>query len=159
MTAEQVCQPQDAHIQASTPTVPISGTDYFVGYCVKAGSANQGLGPEYVWFELPLSTFTIAHSSGKDISHYVLFPATTTTPSTTVTVTTTTPPPATTVPEAAPVPPPVDTTTTVTETAPPPVSVPPTLPATGADTGALGMAALGLSLVLAGASLIRRARA
>ena len=42
------------------------------GYCVKAGSAKQGLGPEYVTVDPPLSTVTIAHTSGKDISHYAL---------------------------------------------------------------------------------------
>ena len=42
------------------------------GYCVKAGSAKQGLGPEYVTVDPPLSTVTITHSSGKDISHYAL---------------------------------------------------------------------------------------
>jgi hypothetical protein len=42
------------------------------GYCVKAGSANQGLGPEFVTVDPPQKTVTITHSSGKDISHYSL---------------------------------------------------------------------------------------
>ena len=42
------------------------------GYCVKAGSANQGNGPEYV-NGLNATEVTFSHSSGKDISHYVVF--------------------------------------------------------------------------------------
>ncbi|MHA7287046.1 excalibur calcium-binding domain-containing protein [Arthrobacter sp. MDT3-44] len=46
-------------------------------YCVKAGSSNQGDGPETVVLPTPQSQVTISHSSGKDISHYsyVLVPA------------------------------------------------------------------------------------
>ena len=40
-----------------------------VSYCVKAGSINQGYGPEEVPVELATSV-TISHSSGKAISHY-----------------------------------------------------------------------------------------
>ncbi len=39
-------------------------------YCVKAGSSNQGNGPETVDLSTPQSQVTISHSSGKDISHY-----------------------------------------------------------------------------------------
>lgn len=42
------------------------------GYCVKAGSINQGLGPEYVTVDPPAASVTISHTSGKDISHYSL---------------------------------------------------------------------------------------
>jgi len=42
------------------------------GYCVKAGSANQGLGPESYTVDPPAKSVTISHSSGKDISHYSL---------------------------------------------------------------------------------------
>lgn len=42
------------------------------GYCVKAGSANQGLGPEFYTVDPPAKSVTISHSSGKDISHYSL---------------------------------------------------------------------------------------
>ncbi|MBO0611176.1 hypothetical protein [Myceligenerans salitolerans] len=45
------------------------------GYCVKAGSAKQGEGPEYVEFgeDDYRTEVTIKHSSGKDISHYTVF--------------------------------------------------------------------------------------
>ncbi|GAB4086758.1 hypothetical protein GCM10028784_33880 [Myceligenerans cantabricum] len=42
------------------------------GYCVKAGSAKQGLGPEYKTFDPPVAEVTIKHSSCKDISHYTV---------------------------------------------------------------------------------------
>ena len=40
------------------------------GYCVKAGSIHQGLGPEYVTVNPPVASMTITHSSTKDVSHY-----------------------------------------------------------------------------------------
>lgn len=43
------------------------------GYCVKAGSIQQGDGPEVVWLDEPVSEITISHSSGKAISHYTVF--------------------------------------------------------------------------------------
>ena len=42
------------------------------GFCVKAGSANQDLGPEFYTVSPPAKSVTITHSSGKDISHYSL---------------------------------------------------------------------------------------
>jgi hypothetical protein len=43
------------------------------GYCVKAGSINQKLGPEYDYtLEPNLKCITLTHSSGKNISHYSL---------------------------------------------------------------------------------------
>jgi hypothetical protein len=39
-------------------------------YCVKAGSINQGDGPEYHEVTPPAASVTIEHSSGKDISHF-----------------------------------------------------------------------------------------
>jgi len=42
------------------------------GYCVKAGSIKQGLGPESFTLDSPVSSLILAHSSGKDISHYAL---------------------------------------------------------------------------------------
>lgn len=71
----QVCPDNDTgHISASTPSVTVSAPDgqLISGYCVKAGSANQGLGPEFVTVDPPQKTVTITHSSGKDISHYSL---------------------------------------------------------------------------------------
>lgn len=71
----QVCPDNDTgHISASTPSVTATAPDgkLISGYCVKAGSANQGLGPEFVTVDPPQKTVTITHSSGKDISHYSL---------------------------------------------------------------------------------------
>lgn len=62
-------------------------------YCVKAGSINQDLGPEYVDVNPPSKTVVISHSSGKDISHYSIEyvdEETTTTSSTTSSSTTST---------------------------------------------------------------------
>lgn len=39
-------------------------------YCVKAGSAEQGEGPEIVQVNPPAEKVTISHPSGKGISHY-----------------------------------------------------------------------------------------
>lgn len=73
--------------------------------CIKAGSANQGDGPEFITFDPPVTEATISHSSGKEWSHlsvHKIRPPATTTTSTTVPEETTT----TTVPE--------ETTTTTT---------------------------------------------
>lgn len=117
-----VCQPQDQHQTPSSTTAQVTVTapagQLISGYCVKAGSAQQGNGPEYVTIDPPATQVTITHSSGKDISHYVVsyVPATTTSegPTTTVPDSTTT-----TIPE---------TTTTVPDgsaTTGPPVLIPP----------------------------------
>ena len=42
------------------------------GYCVKAGSAGQGDGPESFVLQPPVEEITFGHSSGKDISHYTI---------------------------------------------------------------------------------------
>jgi LPXTG-motif cell wall-anchored protein len=42
------------------------------GYCVKAGSANSGLGPVFVVVDPPQAQVTITHPSTKDVSHYSL---------------------------------------------------------------------------------------
>ena len=153
------------------------------GYCVKAGSIKQGLGPEYVEVDPPAASVVITHSSGKDISHYTvtyidiedgcmsgeLCPPSTTIPPTTVPTTTV---PVTTVPvTTVPV-------TTVTTTAPSttvaPVTTivesvdvadtavierPTTLAYTGRNSGmlaGLGFALFALGLGLSGVS--RRVR-
>jgi hypothetical protein len=54
--------------------------------CVKAGSAEQGDGPEIINYDPPVKTVTITHSTGKEISHYTVT-------YTTVTTTTPAPPP------------------------------------------------------------------
>ncbi|WP_285105823.1 hypothetical protein [Promicromonospora sp. MEB111] len=55
-------------------TLVVTAPDGYLitGYCVKAGSANQGLGPEDVVVDPPAAEVTISHSSGKAISHYTL---------------------------------------------------------------------------------------
>lgn len=169
----RVCEPRTEQVQADTPAVPVTAPEgqVITGWCVKAGSANQGLGLEEVVLPAPVTAATITHSSGKDVSHYVLrlSPAPTTTtpaPSTTISatstvvVTTTAPEPSTT--SSAPTEPTttvvvVDSTfpaqTTVAETAPPPVSVPTTLPETGsALTGAVGL--IGAWALAVGALLV-----
>jgi LPXTG-motif cell wall-anchored protein len=73
-------------------------------YCVKAGSVQQGNGPEYYSVDPGESSVTIQHSSGKGISHFswleepvvVVTTTTTTSTSTTVPETTTTVPSTTT---------------------------------------------------------------
>lgn len=71
----QVCPPGDSG-KIDTPgagsslTITAPAGFLIYGYCVKAGSANQGLGPEFVSVDPPQKSVTISHSSGKGISHY-----------------------------------------------------------------------------------------
>ncbi len=53
-------------------TLTITAPDGFLitGYCVKAGSENQGNGPEYYVVDPPAASVVIGHSTGKAISHY-----------------------------------------------------------------------------------------
>lgn len=142
-------------------------------YCVKAGSANQGLGPEYVMVEPPQEKVVITHSSGKDISHYSVSYVPEPSPTTTTTVpevTTTTVPETTTttVPEETTTTVPEETTTTVPEVKPEPPACdknhpnwnPETelceLPMTGASLG--GLALLGSALALLGGLALRATR-
>lgn len=82
---EDVC-PEEGKAQpgGNQPSVLVTAPDGMVitGYCVKAGSAQQEEGPEYEYFDSPVTEVTITHSSGKDISHYTVFyaPAPTPTP-------------------------------------------------------------------------------
>ena len=93
----QVCPPGDSGKidvnSGASITVTAPDGKLISGYCVKAGSANQGLGPEFVTVDPPQKTVTIAHSSGKDVSHYSLTYVdegqTTTTETTTTEATTT----------------------------------------------------------------------
>ena len=92
----QVCPPGDSGKidvnSGASVTVTAPDGKLISGYCVKAGSANQGLGPEFVTVDPPQKTVTIAHSSGKDVSHYSLTyvdEGQTTTTETTTTETTT----------------------------------------------------------------------
>lgn len=92
----QVCPPGDSGKidvnSGASITVTAPDGKLISGYCVKAGSANQGLGPEFVTVDPPQKTVTITHSSGKDVSHYSLTyvdEGQTTTTETTTTETTT----------------------------------------------------------------------
>jgi hypothetical protein len=74
---EQVCPELDSgkfDEPGKKTKVTVSAPDGSLidGYCVKAGSANQGLGPEFGTVDPPKASVTISHSSGKDISHYSL---------------------------------------------------------------------------------------
>jgi hypothetical protein len=53
-------------------TLTLTADDGYVitGYCVKAGSTKQGLGPETYTVDPPAQEVVISHSSGKAISHY-----------------------------------------------------------------------------------------
>ncbi len=73
-----VCQPQADHLYPPDGTtksivVPAPPGMLIKGYCVKAGSENQGDGPVYRWYDPGVESVTITHPSGKDISHYVVF--------------------------------------------------------------------------------------
>lgn len=107
----QVCEgAPKVDVSGSHKSITVTAPDGYLitGYCVKAGSAKQGLGPEYVDVDPDAVTVTITHSSGKDISHYVVYLTEMETPPST-----TQPPPPTTIPPTT-VPP-----TTVPTTVPP----------------------------------------
>ena len=74
---EGVCQPSDEHRYptATTASLTVTAPTGFeiTGYCVKAGSVNNGDGPEVTTLTTPTSSVTISHSSGKNISHYVIY--------------------------------------------------------------------------------------
>lgn len=95
---EKVCDDLDTgHIDGGDETsITITAPEGFLisEYCVKAGSAQQGDGPETVVLDPPQESVTISHTSGKEISHYsVAYVVAPTTPPTTPSAST---PPATT---------------------------------------------------------------
>jgi hypothetical protein len=59
-------------VSGDDTTLTITAPDGFVvtGYCVKAGSAKQGNGPESYVVAPAAASAVISHSSGKGISHY-----------------------------------------------------------------------------------------
>ncbi|MDQ0574868.1 hypothetical protein [Agromyces albus] len=71
---DKVCDPLDTgHLKADNAvSYPITAPEgkLIAEVCVKAGSTKQGNGPEYTTLPTPSATTTIAHSSGKQISHY-----------------------------------------------------------------------------------------
>jgi hypothetical protein len=148
-TNEQVCPDLDGKFESSgsgtgfsvsmsgaTATITVEAGYTLVAYCVKAGSANQGNGPETTATNVvgPAS-ITVSHSSGKDVSHVSVDvePSVTTTTETTPTTTETTPTTETTTP-------PTETTPTTTETTPTTTETTPTetTPGGGASGGGSG---------------------
>jgi cell division septation protein DedD len=139
---DQVCPEGDSgkiDVSGNNASLTLTASEgkLIVGYCVKAGSANQGLGPEFYTVDPPAKTVTISHSSGKDISHYSLTfvddeaPPTETTPTDTTPTETTpteTTPTETTPTESTP------TETTTTESTPT-ETTPTTTPAEPNQTG------------------------
>jgi hypothetical protein len=71
---DQVCPDLDTgHIDGNNQTsITITAPEgkVIVQVCVKAGSAQQGDGPEITNFNPGVTETTISHSSGKEISHY-----------------------------------------------------------------------------------------
>ena len=71
----QVCQDstvgkinvQGSHTEITVTASPGHLIDW---WCAKAGSVNQGLGPEEHDVDPPAESIVITHSSGKDLSHY-----------------------------------------------------------------------------------------
>ena len=72
---EQTC-PKGGKIDVAGSVKSITVTapegKLIAGYCVKAGSAGQGDGPESFLLQPPVVEITFGHSSGKDISHYTI---------------------------------------------------------------------------------------
>lgn len=170
----QVCPAGDSgkiNVSGNHKTLILSAPEgkLIDGYCVKAGSVQQGNGPEFHAVNPPAAVVTIAHSSGKDISHYSLTytevpPSTTTT---TVPPTTTTVPPVTTVPPTTSVPPAPSTTVLAPTTVP--VSTAPTgpgasavatgeLPKTGAGDALAVIFIVGMIVLFIGGALEIKAR-
>lgn len=91
-------------VKSVTVTAPAGSL--IVKYCVKAGSARQGLGPVYVNVDPPQGSVTITYPDGKDISHYSywweeVITTTSTSTSTSTTSTTTTSTTSTTTPSTS----------------------------------------------------------
>jgi LPXTG-motif cell wall-anchored protein len=97
--------------------------------CIKAGSANQGDGPEYTTYDPPVPSVTIGHSSGHAVSHYTYKLVDKPTPPTDPTVPPTDPTTPPTEP-TEPTTPPTEPTVPETE----PSTIPTTVPETDAPT-------------------------
>lgn len=65
-TGKIIVRNGDTVVSVTAPT-----GKFISGYCVKSGSFNQGLGPEY-YRTIPIKTTFISHSSGQEIGHYSL---------------------------------------------------------------------------------------
>lgn len=74
-----VCEPKVDHLPGNDATeIPVTAPpgELISGYCVKSGSINQGLGPEYVDFDPPVPSVKITYTKSpteKEISHYIVF--------------------------------------------------------------------------------------
>jgi LPXTG-motif cell wall-anchored protein len=167
-TGEATC-PKDGKVdvtgEQATLVVAAEPGYLITGYCVKAGSENNGYGPEYVKVDPPATEVTISHSSGKAISHYTLVTVEAgSTPSPSPSVPSEEP---TVVPSDEPTEPGVEPTepgdepsegSVAPETGATPspsaaASEPPVLAATGAST-AIGFTLIALALVGGGVTLI-----
>ena len=120
--AFEVCPEWDSgkiDVTGEQTTLRITAPEGFhiVEVCVKAGSSNEGYGPEYSVVDPPRRGMTISHSSGKAISHYSMRYEICHMPGTT----TTTAPPATTT-TSLPVTPSTSTTTVAPTTTQPPTT-------------------------------------
>ena len=72
---DQVCSGLDSgkiDISGSTGSITVTAPEgkLIDGYCVKAGSVQNGNGPSYHEVNPPQQTITITYPGGKDISHY-----------------------------------------------------------------------------------------
>jgi hypothetical protein len=69
-----VCPDLDTgHLSAgnqTSVTITAPAGKVIVQVCVKAGSAEQGDGPEFTNFNPGVTQTTLSHTSGKEISHY-----------------------------------------------------------------------------------------
>jgi hypothetical protein len=132
-----------------------------VGYCVKAGSDQQGDGPVEVVVDPPTTSVTITHPSGKAISHYTVYyePVSTPSPSPSVpseepsVVPSDEPSGEPTEPGDEPSEGSVAPETGATPSPSPSASEPPVLAATGAST-VIGFTLIALALVGGGVTLI-----
>ena len=71
----QVCAPLDSGKidlggEHTTWTITAPAGQLITGYCVKAGSTQQGDGPVYTTLTTPVASVEISHPSGKAISNY-----------------------------------------------------------------------------------------
>lgn len=72
---EKVCPEEGKQPGENQLAITVTAPDgmVIVGYCVKAGSVNQGDGAIDVDVDPPKTTVEIKHPSGKEISHYTVF--------------------------------------------------------------------------------------
>jgi hypothetical protein len=73
--AEKVCPEEGKKPGGNEQVITVTAPDgmVIVGYCVKAGSVEQGDGAIDVVVDPPKTVVEISHPSGKEISHYTVF--------------------------------------------------------------------------------------